>query len=88
MEKNGLEIIAAEIMKDFPRSKLSVSNGSLFRSHIRRFGDQIDEPIIADEKDAPSHFLRVSIPISESTSGDFFTVALSPKAAEKLLSRA
>lgn len=88
MDNNELDIIATEIMKDFPRSKLSVSSGSLFRSHIRRFGDQINEPIIADEKDAPSHFLRVSIPISESTSGDTFTVALSPKAAEKILARA
>lgn len=87
MEQENLEAIARKIMRDFPRSDFSVSGDRLFRSHLRRVGDEIGEPILFDEKDAPKYFVRVSIRIPGSKADGAFTVAISPEAAEKILAR-
>jgi hypothetical protein len=75
------------MMRGFPRSDFSVSKGRLFRSHLRRFGDEIGEPILADEKEAPQYFLRIPIQIPDADRGESVTVAISPEAAKKILGR-
>lgn len=84
MKREHLDAIAKQIMRDFPRSDLSVSSGRLFRSHLRRVGDEIGEPILPDEKDAPQYFVRVPVTLVD---GDPVVVAISPEAAQKIIGR-
>lgn len=87
MEQKSIEAIARGIMTGFPRSDFSVSSGRLFRSHIRRVGDEIGEPILADEKEAPRYFVRIPIRFPGLKGDEVATVAISPEAAEKILKR-
>lgn len=53
----------------------------LLRNRLRGIGDEIGEPIIPDEGDIPSNFLRVSLPHAGST----MCVAMPRTAVEKIL---
>jgi len=85
MEQSQIDEIARHIMSTFPRSNLSASEGRLFRSHLRRVGDEMGEPILPDEKEAPQYFVRVPVSLHE---GDRVVVAMSPEAAQKILAKA
>lgn len=74
--------IAKEIMRGVPWIESVPARERVVRAHIRTLGDRLGEPILSDPKQAPAHYVSVTLPCGP---GFEMVVAMSPKAVELLL---
>lgn len=90
MEEDQESAIVREILRGVQGSASSPDRMRLLRARLRGLGDEIGEPILAEPKEVPAHYVTVEVPVGGVPGlsvPQTLVVAMTPRAAERILAR-
>lgn len=90
MDEDQERSIIHAILRGVPSCTAAPERMRLLKARLRGLGDKIGEPILADPKDIPAHYVVVNLPVQSSLSflpSQTLSVAMTPRAAEAILAR-